>query len=128
MIGLTILILGQEASPSLWQDTPKVIEKTTENSERLGRQARTRIKPSTSRLPVQAHMCFATDGACCSLVEYYKNNGIVHKFFEKWDYYQDLYMIKSLYCNMACFLHPKVSRKQRKSPAWNSVLSNFTSI
>ena len=31
---------------------PRVLEKTTENSEQLGRQARPGIEPGTSRLPV----------------------------------------------------------------------------
>ena len=38
----------------------RVLEKTTENSERLGRQARPRSEPGTSRLPV---LSAATGGA-----------------------------------------------------------------
>ena len=40
----------------------EVLEINTENSERLGRQAQPRIKPSTSRLRVRVQNRSATDG------------------------------------------------------------------
>ena len=115
---LYVRIFLRDPSPYL----RKFRRKTTENSERLGRQARPRIEHGTSRLSVQTQNHSATGGAC-----YRQNMHLIElKFIVDIINHCHLYYIALDECRLYSFI--EITKIVLASKQWTRLSLSFVRI